>query len=341
VEYKLFPVDDFEFKSDGEQTGYFRARVAVFNNVDDGGDRIVYGAFRASLKSNPRPPIVWSHQWNIPPIGQTLKETETDRGLDVEGKLLLDDKGISGQYAHSVMSGFKVGALKEFSFAFDVKDSVEVTEDGANIRELKALDVFEVGPTLVGMNRETQLLEVASRDGKMLDELAEKIAAKVNPRVNAYRIGGTTFSTNTAGLYFYAGDKAAIASHSTGTTEGTWDGPAAMAAASSASDYRAICAWYSGTNPDERQSYKFPHHRTPGAPAVLAGVRNALARVPQANIPSGDVAGVKAHLNSHLDDAKSMGEADSQVDEEPSGQVDEELAAKIARAQHLLTYQRN
>jgi HK97 family phage prohead protease len=320
VEYKLFPVDDFEFKSEGEQTGYFRARVAVFNNVDDGGDRIIPGAFKASLKSNPRPPIVWSHQWNIPPIGQTLKATETERGLDVEGKLLLDDKGISGQYAHSVMSGFKVGALKEFSFAFDVKDSGEITEDGANIRELKALDVFEVGPTLVGMNRETALLEVASR--RDMSAFADLVVHKL--RESGAAIGYVTFSGDGFDV------KAAIASHSTGTTEGTWDGPAAMAAASSASDYRAICAWYAGSNPDERQSYKFPHHRTPGAPAVLAGVRNALARVPQANIPSGDVAGVKAHLNSHLDDAKS------QLHEEPPGQLDDELRAKIERARHLM-----
>jgi HK97 family phage prohead protease len=319
VEYKLFPVEDFDYKSEGEQTGYFRARVAVFNNVDDGGDRIVYGAFRASLKSNPRPPIVWSHQWNIPPIGQTLKATETERGLDIEGKLLLDDKGISGQYAHSVMSGFKAGALTQFSFAFDVKDSVEVKEDGKSIRELKQVDVFEVGPTLVGMNRETQLLEVASR--RDMSEFADLVVKKL--RESGAAIGYIAYKDESE-------LKVAIPSHSTGVTEGTWDGNAAFSAASSASDYRAICAWYSGTNPDERGSYKFPHHRTPGAPAVLAGVRNALARVPQANIPSGDVAGVKAHLNSHLDDAKS------QLHEEPPGQLDEELAAKIERVRQLM-----
>jgi uncharacterized protein len=187
VEHKRFPVADFEFKSDGDQPGYFKARVAVFNNVDDGGDRILPGAFRKSLKSNPTPPVVWSHMWNIPPIGKTLSAKESADGLEIEGQLLLDDPGISGQYANSVLSGFKAGVLKEFSFAYDVQDAAEVTEKGQSVRELKQLDVFEVGPTLIGMNRETQLLEVASQGSKALNDLADAIAE----RITAKHLDGT------------------------------------------------------------------------------------------------------------------------------------------------------
>jgi hypothetical protein len=60
-------------------------------------------------------------------------------------------------------------------------------------------------------------------------------------------------------------------------------------------------AWReAGGDPDAKQTYKFPHHRTNGGPAVLNGVRNGLARLAQANIPEGDKAGVRRHLEAHL-----------------------------------------
>jgi HK97 family phage prohead protease len=321
VEYKRFPVDDFEFKAGGDQPGYFKALVAVFNNVDDGGDRIIPGAFRKSLKSNPRPPIIWSHRWEIPPIGQTLKAKETESGLEIEGQLLLDDDGISGDYARSVLSGFKAGALKEFSFAFDVTDSEEVEEKGKTVRELKALNVFEVGPTLIGMNRETALLEVASNGLNVVDDIARKVVTLLLD-AEQFKAGLERLSADT---------KAAIAPHNTSVVDGTWDKSTAMMACSNSDDpaaaFRSICAWYSGSNPDQRQSYKFPHHATPGGPANLNGVRNGLSRVSQADIPSGDVAGVQRHLNHHLEAAKAAATSPD----------DESRAAALAEYRQLLS----
>jgi len=57
---------------------------------------------------------------------------------------------------------------------------------------------------------------------------------------------------------------------------------------------------------DEKSSYEFPHHKSKGGPANLAACRNGLARLSSASIPSADDAGVKAHLQAHIDDgAKS------------------------------------
>jgi HK97 family phage prohead protease len=95
--------------------------------------------------------------------------------------------------------------------------------------------------------------------------------------------------------------RTAKAPHSTGVTEGTWDGNAAMTNAKSAADYWYICAWRDPNgDPEDRSSYKFPHHSRNGGPANLPGVRNALARLPQASIPDSDRAGVERHLRSHL-----------------------------------------
>lgn len=72
-------------------------------------------------------------------------------------------------------------------------------------------------------------------------------------------------------------------------------------------------AWYDASGPDpdgdgypdEKGDYKFPHHQvasdgTPGA-ANKDACDNALARVGDADIPDADKAGVRAHVQHHLD----------------------------------------
>lgn len=99
---------------------------------------------------------------------------------------------------------------------------------------------------------------------------------------------------------------AATAVHHTATTDEPWDGPAAMKAMpAQAATLRACCAWVDPDgDPDAKSSYKFPHHAKKGGPANLAACRNGLARLSGANIPDADRAGVKRHLQAHLDDAK-------------------------------------
>jgi hypothetical protein len=58
-----------------------------------------------------------------------------------------------------------------------------------------------------------------------------------------------------------------------------------------------------GDADDQKSSYKFPHHKTKGGPANVNACRDGLARLDSADIPDGDKAGVKAHLQAHLDDA--------------------------------------
>lgn len=92
--------------------------------------------------------------------------------------------------------------------------------------------------------------------------------------------------------------------HNTDVTEREWDGPAAVAAAPNETPVlRYMHAWVeAGSDPEAKTSYKFPHHApTVGSPAVLPAVRNALARLSQANIPAADRAAVERHLRAHLE----------------------------------------
>jgi signal peptide peptidase SppA len=78
-----------------------------------------------------------------------------------------------------------------------------------------------------------------------------------------------------------------------------WDGNAAMSACDMAACYRAICAGRREGDPNERQSWALPHHKNPSAGPNAAGVRNALARLPQTQGLTNREA-AQRHLEAHM-----------------------------------------
>ncbi|WP_336250950.1 HK97 family phage prohead protease [Stomatohabitans albus] len=146
--------------NDGQLTGEFTALVSVFNNVDSVNDRVKPGAFAATLKaweaSGSPIPVIWSHQWADPDmhIGVVTKAEETGDGLLVEGQLDMENPK-----ARQVAKLLAERRVKEFSFGYDTLASNDV--DG--VRELIALDLFEVGPTLKGANPATVLVDAKAQ----------------------------------------------------------------------------------------------------------------------------------------------------------------------------------
>lgn len=102
-------------------------------------------------------------------------------------------------------------------------------------------------------------------------------------------------------------------------TSSEWDGAAEVAKLEtpiSGEVARGMFAWYDAQGsddnndgwPDGKVSYKFPHHNVVGSEpreANLRAVNNALARLSQADIPENSVADVRAHLQTHQEDAKN------------------------------------
>lgn len=96
----------------------------------------------------------------------------------------------------------------------------------------------------------------------------------------------------------------ANAVHHTPTVDTPWDGPAAVAAMPNDASVLHYChAWQEDGASDEKSGYKFPHHKTQGAPANIPGCRNGLARLEGSSIPDGDKPGVRSHLQAHISDA--------------------------------------
>ena len=113
----------------------------------------------------------------------------------------------------------------------------------------------------------------------------------------------------------------AIPYNDTPVRDGAWDGPgneAKIPNDASASVLRKMYTWVDpNADPATKAAYKLPHHfvgadGTPGD-ASVAGVRAAMSRLGQSatQIPSGDVAAVRSHLQKHLDRFNSSQGGDS------------------------------
>ena len=162
--------------------GRVQALVSVFGNVDHGGDRVMPGAFAETLaewqaKGDPIP-FIWSHQWGDPEafVGaiEPADAKETEDGLLVEASMFLDQPK-----AAKVFDLLKRRVVTQFSFGYETRAASFVDEDGQTVRQLDSIGLFEAGPTLLGMNPDTQLLEAASlltggKAGRVLSGKNEK-----------------------------------------------------------------------------------------------------------------------------------------------------------------------
>ncbi|WP_369274515.1 HK97 family phage prohead protease [Streptomyces sp. R11] len=148
---------------EGTDEGVFEAIVAAYN-LDSVGDRITPGAFAETLaewKGRGDPiPVLWSHMSHDPEyhIGEVLEAEERPEGLWVKARIDLD--ATKSAQVYKLLKGRRV---TQFSFAYDVEEGSWVEQkDGPGFYELRKLKLYEVGPTLIGANQATELLDVKS-----------------------------------------------------------------------------------------------------------------------------------------------------------------------------------
>ncbi|OZE98088.1 HK97 family phage prohead protease [Rhodococcoides fascians] len=158
--------------ADGLKDGQVLAVVSVFGNVDSYGDVVMPGAFDEDLKawkeSGDPIPAIWSHDWRDPfsHIGTVLEASETEKGLETLYQIDLENNPKAEQ-VYRLLKGRRV---TQSSFAYDILDAGWVEREDKEtgkkyeVFELRKLHLFEVGPTLVGANQETELIEVKSAE---------------------------------------------------------------------------------------------------------------------------------------------------------------------------------
>lgn len=187
-----------------DQSGKSReveAIVSVFNIPDKINDIVRKGAFVEALEGfksadNSTMPVVWSHQHANPMayVGGVLDAEELGKGHHLLPDDIKDHGGLfvktlfdEDEYAEKVLKLLKGGRVREWSFGYGIKEAGFITFEGETYRELKALDIFEVGPTIRGMHPNTATTSVKSSlvipNG--VGEVASKASGNVAPPVES------------------------------------------------------------------------------------------------------------------------------------------------------------
>jgi hypothetical protein len=145
----------FELKS-LDEAGKFSGYLAVFGNVDAGGDRIEKGAFSRTLNTKNRFSLLWQHRMDKPIGGFTGKEDE--HGLLIDGELNL---GV--QQAQEAYALLKKRDIDGLSIGYDaVKYDMEASTGENRIRVLKEIKLYEGSLVTFPMNESAVVTDVKS-----------------------------------------------------------------------------------------------------------------------------------------------------------------------------------
>ena len=135
--------------------GLFSAYASIFDNVDYENDTVIKGAFTKSIAEK-TPVMLWNHN-TAEPIGIWTTVKEDDKGLYVEGKLLINEVA----RAKEVYSLLKEGAVSGLSIGYSVND---YTYDDKGIRQLKDVTLHEISLVSIPCNDEARVISVKSID---------------------------------------------------------------------------------------------------------------------------------------------------------------------------------
>ena len=165
MELKAVQPVDFDLKDDGSVIVAF----SKANEIDRDGD-VTYPDAIPDGKSVPMSDYghtSWPQRGGRLPTGKGIIRTDGDLKL-FDGGFFLS----TGQGRNAYETVKAMGADQEWSFGFDVKDSVRNPKDfpGAK-RGLKSLDVFEVSPVLIGSGKSTGTLAIKDILGLEDDDL--------------------------------------------------------------------------------------------------------------------------------------------------------------------------
>lgn len=158
---------DFALQVKGlSEDGTFEGYGSVFGNVDSYGEKVMPGAFVASLAKHRREGsnvlMLWQHNANEP-IGVWEDLAEDAKGLWGKGRLILDVQ--KAREVHALMKAKAIGGL---SIGYR---EVKVTPDG-NVRNLEELDLREISPVSFPANRRARVESVKS---ERMEEFARRL----------------------------------------------------------------------------------------------------------------------------------------------------------------------
>ncbi|MBJ7401598.1 HK97 family phage prohead protease [Mycolicibacterium sp.] len=175
-------------KSADDETGTFVGYASVFDNVDAHGDVVRRGAFQKSISSGTPIPLQWEHGGTADPrnyVGDVIRATETDTGLEIVGKF--DMTSDFGQAAYKNVKGRRVQGL---SIGYTVAKQVKTAAGN----ELLDVNLVEVSVVSRGANAEATIASVKSA-GTPTSPIRSRLARAAAERITTKTKAGNAMST--------------------------------------------------------------------------------------------------------------------------------------------------
>lgn len=151
---------------DLSEDGTFEGYGSIHGNVDSCGEKVMPGAFSASLAKHKREGsavlMLWQHNPDQP-IGVWEDLAEDAKGLWGKGRLITEVQ--KAREVHALMKRKAIGGL---SIGYR---EIKVTPDG-NVRNLEELDLYEISPVSFPANRRARIESVKSEG---MEEFARRL----------------------------------------------------------------------------------------------------------------------------------------------------------------------
>lgn len=160
-----------------DDEGVGLAKIATLSAVDHDGDTYAPGAF-----GDQEVKVLAGHSWEGIPLG---KGRVFERGDEAVAEFKLNLDTTAGLEWHKALKFDLANGkpLQEWSYGFQVLDSMDEMRDGKAIRVLKSLEVFEVSPVVKGAGVDTGTVAIKGKKA-FLDtawnviEWAERLASE-------------------------------------------------------------------------------------------------------------------------------------------------------------------
>lgn len=158
----------FEIKAIGDD-GTFTAYLSVFDIVDEGMDRITFGAFKNTLAEKGDTPFPLLYQHDTHEVIGGFRATEDSIGLKMDPAFF----NLDTQRGKEAYSNAKKGLLTGFSVGYSTIKSQR--DETTGIRTITELKLWEGSIVTFPMNPKAQLLTV--KDDKDLPRTAREFEA--------------------------------------------------------------------------------------------------------------------------------------------------------------------
>lgn len=320
----------------------FDTPTVIESHVGDFEEEISRGAFRKTLRER-RPVLQFDHgrdkRTGTIPIGSIRELREDDDGLFVSARMFDNEvvepirQAIEGQAIRGMSFRFRVvrdrwlDAAGEEVKGDDLSEAMGDPDRGPLRRQIREVELFELGPVVFPAYDQTSVGVRSMLAQHGLDErCVRRTLSLLGPADRD--VLARQLTAVLPELRSYLEDRTVSPTHETGVVEGEWDASThvgRLPSPMSVSVAQRMYAWYDAERVEDGQIVKdacsLPHHvvstdGTPGA-ANLNGVRNALSRLPQSNIPASEHDRIRAHLRAHLPDGEDDEASAASAADEP------------------------